>query len=248
MNLPLLSLSFFGVALLYSSVGHGGGSAYLAILALLGLSPDVIKPTALWLNIIVSANGFFNYYRAGHFSAKLLMPFVLTSVPAAFLGGFVRLSPRVFSALLALALLASALRLLFFSRAIQPRQALSERRIFQISLPMGFLLGLLAGLVGVGGGIFLSPLLLILGWADAKRTAAVSSAFILLNSASGLLAHSLREAPDWGLLLPLAVVVFIGGQLGSRLGAYRIQPVPLQRLLGLVLLIAAMKLALSSFG
>jgi len=243
---PLLASSFFAVALLYSSVGHGGGSAYLAILALVGLSPDVIKPTALWLNIIVSANGFFNYYRAGHFSKKLLLPFVLTSFPAAFLGGLVKLSPRVFSALLALALLAAALRLLFFQKAIQPRQGMSQRRIFQISLPLGFVLGLLAGLVGVGGGIFLSPLLLFLGWADAKKTAAVSSAFILLNSASGLLAHSLREAPDWELLLPLALVVFIGGQLGSRLGAYRIQPVLLQQLLGLVLLIAAMKLALSA--
>jgi uncharacterized membrane protein YfcA len=205
-------------------------------------------PIALALNIVVSSLGFWNYRRAGHFSGRLLLPFVLASIPAAFLGGLFVISPRVFAGLLGIALLLSAVRLLWLKRAIRPRWSMQPRRSWVAGLAIGAILGFLAGLIGVGGGIFLSPLLLLLGLADAKRTAAVSSAFILLNSMSGLFAHSLRGSPDWTLLLPLMAVVAVGGSLGSCLGARRFSSVIIQRLLGAVLLVASFKLIYQAIG
>ena len=196
----------------------------------------------LVLNIIVTAAGFLNYYRAGHFSLRLLLPFVLTSIPAAFLGGMIVLPPKIFSGILGLTLLAAGLRFLLLTRPVRTGPSLGPAVAYGVGLPTGFALGLLAGLVGVGGGIFLSPLLLILGWADAKKTAAVSAAFILLNSMSGLAAHVLWKTPDWGMLLPLAAAALIGGQIGSWWGAWRIPPLKLQQLLGVVLLVASIKL------
>lgn len=250
MSAPVLSWwllpLFLAAAVLYSSVGHGGASAYLAILVLGGFDRSSVVPTVLVLNILVTTTGFINYYRAGHFSAsggrRLLLPFALSSIPGAFLGGMMVLPPRIFSGILGLALLAAALRFLLLAQTIRPRPPLGSAITYGVGLPAGFILGFLAGLVGIGGGIFLSPLLLMLGWADAKKTAAVSAAFIILNSTSGLVAHILWKTPDWGLLLPLAAIVLIGGQAGSWWGAFRLLPVTLQRLLGMVLLVASIKL------
>jgi uncharacterized membrane protein YfcA len=236
--LPLFLIASF----LYSSVGHGGASAYLAISALVGLSRDEIAPIALMLNIVVAGMGFWNYWRAGHFNGRLLLPFVITSAPAAFLGGSLTISPRVFAALLGVTLLLAAARLLGLGRELQPQWEAVPKIIWPVGLGIGCALGLLAGLIGVGGGIFLSPLLLFLSWADAKRTAAVSSAFIVLNSVSGLLGQSLRHTPQWGLALPLLASVIVGSGLGSRLGAQRFSSVLIQRLLGAVLLVASFKL------
>lgn len=233
---------FLIAAVLYSSVGHGGASAYLAILVMAGFDRPSIAPTVLALNILVTATGFINYYKAGHFNPKLLSPFVLTSIPGAFLGGMIVLPPKIFSGILGLTLLATALRFLLLTQTIRPRPSLGSAITYGVGLPAGFMLGFLAGLMGIGGGIFLSPLLLMLGWADAKKTAAVSAAFIILNSTSGLVAHLLWKTPDWGLLLPLAAIVLIGGQAGSWWGAFRVLPVTLQRLLGVVLLVASIKL------
>lgn len=247
-SLALLVPLFLAAALLYSSVGHGGASAYLAILVLAGFNRPDIAPMVLVLNILVTAAGFANYYRAGHFELRLLRPFALTSIPAAFLGGMAALPPAIFSRILGLTLLAAGLRFLLLTRPIRARPSLAPGISYAIGLPAGFILGLLAGLVGVGGGIFLSPLLLLIGWADAKKTAAVSAAFIILNSASGLIAHLLRTTPDLHLLLPLAAAVLIGGTAGSWWGAFRIPPVPLQRLLGGVLLLASLKLIRDVLG
>ena len=241
-ELWLLGLLFFIASSLYSSVGHGGGSAYLAIAALVGLSREEMVPIALALNIAVAAIGFWNYWQAGHFSARLLLPFVITSIPAAFIGGTLTISPRAFAGLLGFTLLLAAARLLGLGQEIKPKWTNEPRIVWPVGLAIGAILGLLAGLIGVGGGIFLSPLLLFLSWADAKRTAAVSSAFILLNSISGLLARSLQHSPNWDLLIPLLMSVALGGMLGSRLGAQRFSPVLVQRLLGAVLLIASFKL------
>ncbi len=231
-------------AVLYSSVGHGGASAYISILVLGGLGRPEIAPVVLALNILVSTIGLFNYYRAGHFSLRLLLPFVVASIPAAFLGGMIQISQEVFAGVLGVTLLAASIRFLMLRRAIEPHPPSRPAIAYWVGLPAVFALGFLAGLVGVGGGIFLSPLILILGWADAKKTAAVSAAFINLNSVSGLLAHSLREPLNWGLLFPLSVVVMIGGTVGSWWGAFRIHAVTLQRLLGIVLLAASVKLFL----
>lgn len=237
----LLVPLFFIAAWLYSSVGHGGGSAYLAILAFTGLSRALFVPLALTLNLIVSGIGWCNYARAGHFSGKLLWPWILTSIPGAFLGGLTPLPRWAFSLALGVCLLLAAVRLLFWQRPVTPRPP--PRRALALGVPLGFLLGYLAGLIGIGGGIFLSPLLLFLGWADAKKTGAVSAAFIFLNSASGLTAHILAQRlPSLGLLVPLAGAVLLGGALGSHWGATRFSTTLLQRLLGVVLLIAAFKM------
>lgn len=235
---------FLIVALLYSSVGHGGASAYLGILALAGFSRPEIAPVVLVLNILVTSMGVINYLRAGHLPARLLLPFVVASIPAAFLGGAVEVSPSLFSGILGLTLLAAGLRFLLFNRPVESHPPAGAARTYAIGVPVGFGLGFLSGLIGIGGGIFLSPLLLIMGWSDAKKTAGLSAAFIVLNSASGLVAHSLREPMSWALLLPLAGAVIAGGAVGSWWGAFRIPPVTLQRLLGWVLLAACVKLFL----
>ncbi len=240
---PLYLIASF----LYSTVGHGGASAYLALSALVGLSREAMVPIALALNVLVTSLGLWHYSRAGHFRPKLLLPFVITSIPMAFLGGSLEVAPQVFAALLGVTLLIAALRLLGLGRAMTPHEV-ELRLLWPAGLVLGALLGFLAGLIGVGGGIFLSPLLLFLGWADVKRTAAVSAAFIWLNSLSGLAAHALRGTPDWGLLWPLLIVVAIGGGLGSRLGALKFSPVRVQRLLGAVLLVASFKLLLQALA
>ncbi len=240
---PLYLLAAF----LYSTVGHGGASAYLALAALVGLSREAMVPIALALNVLVTSLGLWHYGRAGYFSARLLLPFVVTSVPLAFVGGSLEIPPRLFALLLGITLLLAALRLLGWGRAVAAPEA-KPRLLWPLGLGLGALLGFLAGLIGVGGGIFLSPLLLFLGWADAKRTAAVSAAFIGLNSLSGLVAHALRGSPDWGLLLPLLAAVAVGGGMGSRLGARRFSPVVIQRLLGAVLAVAATKLLLQAIA
>ena len=241
-ELYILVPFFLLAAILYSSVGHGGASAYLAILVLAGFPRGAIAPTVLALNILVTLLGTINYYRAGHFDARLLFPFILTSIPAAFLGGSLHVSEQTLSIILGLTLLVAGLRFVIFTKPVAAKQFLSRKLLFGVGLPVGFVLGFLAGLIGIGGGIFLSPMLLIMGWADAKKTAALSATFILLNSLSGLTAHIIKGVADWSLLGTLAVTVLIGGGVGSYIGAFRLLPITLQRILGLVLLAAAFKL------
>ncbi len=236
---------FFLAALAYSSVGHGGASTYLAIFALFGFARADIVPTVLVLNLLVSGLAFINYQRAGHFEPRLLLPFIIASIPAAYLGGVTHLSPETFSLLLGLTLLAAALRLLL-PRPLAVMPKLTTARLYGIGVPVGLLLGFMAGLLGIGGGIFLSPLLLVLGWADAKKTAAVAAAFIFLNSGAGLLAQTGKALPDWGLAGLLAVAVMAGGALGSYSGAFRLSSPVLLRLLALVLLFAGFKLVRSA--
>ncbi len=248
---PLAEISpwlpvFFLAALLYSSVGHGGASAYLALLVLSGLARPETVPVVLALNIAVAFIAFVNYRHAGHFSLRLLWPFAVTSVPAAFIGGSLHVSARVFSIILGVALLAAAVRLLLVNRFRQAPTAYPRDSRLLIALPVGIVLGLLAGLVGIGGGIFLSPLLLLLGWADAKQTGAVTAGFIILNSASGLLAQSLKSTPDWSLLWLLLAVVVSGALIGSWWGAFKLSTARLQQVLGAVLLAAGIKLLLTA--
>lgn len=244
MDTELLSLVllFFVTALVYSSVGHGGASTYLALFALFGFARADIVPTVLVLNLLVSGLGFFHYRRAGHFELRLLAPFVISSIPAAYVGGALHLPPAAFSILLGMTLMAAAARFMIFSRPLTARGDLTPQHLYLIGLPVGLVLGFLAGLLGIGGGIFLSPLLLALGWADAKKTAAVSAAFIFVNSCAGLLAQTAKALPDWTLTGLLAVAVICGGSLGAHIGAVRFSPVVLQRLLAVVLLFAAFKL------
>ncbi len=241
--LLLLIPFFFAAAFLYSSVGHGGGSAYLAIMAFVPtLASGTIRSTALALNIVVATAGFISYHRAQHFQMRILLPFIIGSIPAAFIGGLKLLSPKMFGLVLGVTLLLIAARLVFLDKPIEIKTHMSNMTLWMLGPLIGAALGLLAGMVGVGGGIFLSPLLMFLGLADAKKTAAISAAFIVVNSISGLVAQMQTAEPDRKLIMPLAIVVLAGGILGSRLGANRLTNVWLQRLLAAVLLVAGGKL------
>ncbi|MBI5474666.1 MAG: sulfite exporter TauE/SafE family protein [Ignavibacteriae bacterium] len=235
---------FFFVAMLYASVGHGGASGYLALFALAGVATSAVVPIALMLNILVASVGFAVYQRNGYFSFRLLKPFIIGSIPAAFIGGLIPLSSQTFSLLLGLALTLAAIRMLFLRevKATSPDKTIGQNWIWPLCI--GLVLGLVSGMVGIGGGIFLSPILLFLRWADAKHTAAVSSAFIVVNSVSGLAGHLSRGNVATSPMIILGACVLAGGFLGSYLGARRARPLFLQTLLGLVLLIAGGKLLL----
>lgn len=228
----------FAVALLYSCVGHAGASGYIAAMALFGLAPSAIKPTALSLNILVSTVVFWQFRRAGHFSWRLFWPLSLASVPCAFLGGWLNLPDRGFKVAVGLILLFSAARFLFDP----PEEPAARPPSLPASLGAGAGLGLLAGLTGTGGGIFLTPLGIFLRWDRVKTIAAVSAAFILVNSAAGLAGHvgRTRSLPDaaW----PLALAAVAGGAAGSYLGSARLPQTAIKRLLAVVLFIAGVKL------
>jgi len=237
--------ALFAVAVLYSSVGHAGASGYLAVLALAGLAPEAMKPTALVLNLVVAAVGAIQFTRAGHFAWRTFWPFALASVPAAYAGGALKLPVGTYKAVVGVVLLLSAAWLFWTARRASPEQdarADARNPPLAAALPIGAGLGFLSGLTGVGGGIFLSPLLLFLGWAGTKRTAAVSVWFILVNSASGLLGHVAsveRVPPEVRLWAP---VVLVGGVIGSTLGS-RVLPGPAIRVvLAVVLVLAGLKL------
>ena len=237
-HLALLAAAIFAVALLYSTVGHAGASGYIAVMTLLGLAPATIKPTALVLNIVVASIGTFQFWRAGHFSWRLFWPFGLMAVPMAFVGGYVNLPTHLFKMLLGVVLLYSALRLFLKP----PQDADVHAPPLGGSLAAGAGLGLLAGLTGTGGGIFLTPLLLFMHWARTKEAAAVSALFILLNSISGLLGNisSTGHFPDFAWIL--ALVAAAGGVVGSYLGSRRFDPTLVKRCLAVVLLVAGYKL------
>lgn len=240
-QLLLLTVGVGLVALLYSSVGHAGASGYIAVMSLLGLAPAVIKPTALVLNIIVASIATAQFYRAGHFSWDLFWPFALLAIPAAFIGGYVHLPTQIFQILVGIVLLFSALRFLMTSQADEILLPPGK----PVSLAIGSGLGLLSGLTGTGGGIFLTPLLLIKRWAKVKTAAAVSAAFILANSISGLLGNfaGTRNLPY--IAIPLGITAIAGGTVGSYLGSRRLPQTAIKRLLAVVLLIAGAKLILT---
>jgi uncharacterized membrane protein YfcA len=240
-NLLFLTLAIFLVALLYSSVGHAGASGYIAVMSLFGLAPAVIRPTALVLNILVACIGTFQFWRAGHFSWRLFWPFAVLAIPFAFVGGYINLPTHVFKVLVGIVLLFSAFR--FSWRPTEDKVEGEPSRPVAIGIGGG--LGLLAGLTGTGGGIFLTPLLLFMRWARAKSAAAVSALFILVNSAAGLLGNfsSTKRLPSFAIALVLAAVV--GGAAGSYLGSQRFDHTVIKRVLATVLLIASLKLILT---
>jgi uncharacterized protein len=226
-------------ALLYASVGHGGGSGYLAAMALFSLAPEVMKPTALTLNILVSAIGTVKFYRAGYFSWAVFWPFALASVPLAFVGGSIALPGHIYQPIVGLVLLFAAYRLWRSRHQTMPAVKKLPR---WLALVLGAAIGLLSGLVGVGGGIFLSPLLVIAGWANARQASAVAAPFILVNSVSGLLGHVAGVAYLPGALALWAAAAVIGGWVGADYGSRRLAGPRLRQALAVVLVIAGLKL------
>ena len=236
----LIAVLMFLAAALYSTVGHGGASAYLAIMALFAVAPDTMRPTALALNLVVAALASWRYWRAGQTDPKLLMMFAATAVPAAFIGGGIDVPADVYRPLVGVLLWIAALRLFWQPLRLAHREA--EPMNIAVALPLGALLGLLAGMTGTGGGIFLSPLIILFGWADARRTSGVAAGFILLNSIAGL-AGNVSSVQSLPAELPLYVaVVAAGAMLGSWLGAGQLAKPKLLQGLGLVLVIAGAKL------
>ncbi|MEM0966276.1 MAG: sulfite exporter TauE/SafE family protein [Verrucomicrobiota bacterium] len=239
-HLPLL-VGFFVVALLYSSVGHGGASGYLAIMAIAGFAPEMIRPTALVLNMVVSLVGTLAFLRRGYFSGGLFWPFLCGAVPFAFLGGTLDLSSGVYRIVLGLALCFAIGRL--FLPAPDPKE-MRKPQIW-IMVCCGALIGFLSGIVGVGGGIFLTPLVILMGWSDAKTAAAISAPFVFINSLAGLVGLQPVVADFYPHLPLLIVIVLVAGLLGSNWGSGRANQRQIRIALGSVLAVASIKLFLS---
>lgn len=241
-----IALAFIAVAFLYASVGFGGGSTYTAILIEAGLHWELVPPVSLVCNLVVVSGGVYHFAKAGYLNLRFAAPLIATSVPAAFLGGYIRLDESSFLQILGIALFVSGLLMLL------DRQWRKERETFPqtgtaLRLGLGLLLGGLAGITGIGGGIYLAPVLHLTRLAEAKTVAASCSLFILVNSVAGLagqlakLGAGAGDLLDLGyLVLPLAVL--IGGQLGSRLGATWFEASHIRRLTGLVIVVVAIRL------
>ncbi len=237
----VVAILFAVVAVLYASVGHAGASGYLAVMAIAGVEPGLMRPTALVLNILVATIVVVRFAHAGRIAWRALVPFVAASIPLAFVGGLIVLPGAVYKPLVGLVLLAAAMR--FFATAARFQD--DEQEVRAPTLPAAVIgggIGLMSGLTGTGGGIFLTPLLLFLGWAGPRMAAGLSSAFILANSTAGLAGNFAAVGtvpPALAVWLP---AVAIGGLLGSEFGARRFSPPAIRRALAVVLAIAGLKL------
>jgi len=240
----LLAALFLVVGALYSSVGHAGASGYLAVMALMSIAPTVMRPTALAINVVVAIIAFTQFARAGHFRWSLFWPFAAVSVPAAFLGGRIQLPAHYLKVAIGVVLLASAAWMVWSAARKDVHAAPPREPSVPIALVTGGVLGLVAGITGTGGGIFLSPLILLLNWADIKRTAATSALFILVNSIAGL-AGLISDGwiPDRSIAW-LAAAAAIGGIIGSHVGSRVLEQRALRIVLAVVLVIAGAKLVL----
>ena len=240
MEIPLIFyFLLFAVAFLYSSVGHGGASGYLALMALFNFAPEVMKPTALLLNIFVSMIAFIQYFRGGYFRWKLFLPFAIASIPFSFLGGMINIGGDIYKQILGILLLFPVIRFIGFGN-----KDVAVTRPFQIywALLIGGVIGLLSGMIGIGGGIILSPILLLLHWANQKQAAAVCAAFIFVNSVSGLTGQLFQRIEFSQNMYFFVIIAFAGGLAGSYLGSHRFNMIVLKRILALVLFIASIKL------
>lgn len=235
-----LLLALFIVSFLYSSIGHGGASGYIAVLTVLSWSTEVIRPAALVLNIVVAGISFIQYYRQGHFNWKLFYPFAITSVPFAYLGTFVELDATWYKRIVGACLILAVLRILGLFKSKE--HASTRDASLVLSLLIGACLGFLSGMIGIGGGIILSPLILIFSWGNLKQTAAVSALFIVVNSMAGILGL-LNQRITWPAeIINWTVVVAIGGLLGAYWGSKKANSVALKNVLAAVLFFASLKL------
>jgi uncharacterized membrane protein YfcA len=240
----LLASGMLVAAFLYATVGHGGASAYIAAMALAGIAPAEMRPLALQLNVLVSALATVKFYRAGHFRWPLFWPFAAISIPTAYLGGAITLPGSAYKVLVGVVLLYAGWQLWWSARAGQELRPV-RRLPVPVAMAIGAVLGILSGLTGVGGGIFLSPILLLFGWAGTKQTSAVAAPFILVNSLAALAAGFVRDPtlpPDYAWWLMAAVLV--GGWTGAEYGSRRFANPLIRQLLAVVLGIAGGKMVL----
>ena len=244
MDHPELLLYFFGVALLYSSAGFGGGSSYLAILVLFDLAMFQVRSTALLCNIVVVAGSVYIFYRSGWLDFRRAAPLALTSIPAAFIGGWLPIEPTLFYLLLGISLLSAALLMWFQPRL--PVEGTPKKGARWLGPLIGGGIGFLSGMVGIGGGIFLAPVLYFIRWDIPKRIAAVAAFFILVNSISGMLGQMTNPAfkIEWAFSLYLMLAVLAGGQIGVRLTINKLSPASIKRITALLIFLVGIRLLL----
>jgi len=240
LDIPIIFyLLLFVVAFLYANVGHGGASGYLALMALFGFAPEQMRPTALLLNLFVSLTAFIQFYRGGFFLHRLFIPFALSSVPLSFLGGTLTVDAILYKRVLGLLLLVPIGRFLFVPN-VQKEKLRADHTGLAMGIGVG--IGFLSGLIGIGGGILLSPALLLLRWADQKQAAAVSALFIFVNSLAGLGGQLMKGVGFVSGMIALVAVAFAGGLLGAWTGAFKYGQSALKFILAGVLALAAYKL------
>ncbi len=229
------------VAFLYSSVGHGGASGYLALMAIFSFVPETMKPTALLLNLFVAAIAFYHYYKQGHFNKKLFLSFAIASIPMAFLGGTIDVDASIYKKLLGVLLIFAILKML--NVIGKESQYIKDVKIWQ-GLLVGGIIGFFSGLIGIGGGIILSPVILLLHWGKMKEAAAVSALFIWVNSAAGLFGQLSSGVSLSSQSFVLVGFALVGGFFGSYLGSHKFNNKHLRKVLAFVLIIASVKLFL----
>jgi uncharacterized membrane protein YfcA len=240
--IALLAPCILIVAGAYASVGLGGGTGYLAVMTLAGVPPDVLASTALVLNIVVTAVALLRFGVAGRLRWPLLLPFLVPALPAAFVGGSVSADRGLFLVVLSVTLALAGLAMLRTAAHAGEREELPPRaRLYAVALPAGVAIGLVSGFLGIGGGVFLGPLVLLLGWAGPKQVAAMNSCLILVVSAVALAAHGWRGGIQAQIVVPLGVAAFVGGLVGASLAERKLSALQLQRLFAGIVLIAALK-------
>jgi hypothetical protein len=242
----LAAFLFLIIAVLYSSVGHAGSSGYLAIMALLSFAPETIKPTSLILNIIVASIASYKYLKANYFDRKIFLAFILTSFPAAFLGGYLTLSPKYFKLIAGLFLVIASVLVLIREYSKKPEKDLKKMPL-TMGLIIGFIIGLVSGLIGVGGGVFLSPIIIMANWTSVRNASGIAALFILVNSVAGLAGHvTAINKIDQNIIYWIAAVI-IGGLTGSYLGIIKLSNKIIITCLFLVLMTAGLKFVFVDF-
>lgn len=242
-GIALLPVLFFLVALLYACVGHAGASGYLAIMALLGIAPTIMKPTALALNILVAIIASVTFYRVGAFSKKIFIPLIITSIPCAYLGGLITLPGSIYKPLIGAVLIYSAIQSFYTAKQKDPLPHNDIKRSYLLTA--GAALGFLSGLSGVGGGIFLSPLLLLIRAEQPKVISGIAAAFILVNSISGLMGAVAKGATLPPAFFYWAIAVVIGGYIGAQIGSKKLSNPMILKVLAIVLATAGIKMLLT---
>jgi len=241
-SIYIFAALFFTVALLYSSVGLGGGSLYTALMAIMGLNTTVIPMVSLILNLFVTSIGSYNFIRNKHARLALVAPFLIASMPMAYLGGALQLPRDIFYWVLLISLIIVAARIYFWRNTAFQLQPGNTTKLL-VSLLAGAILGLVAGIVGIGGGIYLVPIIIILGLGTEKQAAACGAIFVWLNSLAGLVARLQYNAIDITPYVPLIIAVIFGGALGSYLGAVRLSRKAMEQILGVIVIVAIYFLA-----
>lgn len=238
-NIYLFYGFLFLVAFLYSSVGHGGATGYLALMAIFSFTPAVMKPTALLLNLFVSLTSFIQFYRGKHFNWKIFLPFAIASVPMAFVGGLISIDTFVYKKILGLLLFIPIIRFLFFNNiAVED----IKKSNTALSLAIGAGIGLLSGMIGIGGGIILTPVLLLLKWTDMKKAAGISALFIFVNSIAGLAGQLTKGIQFSADMYAYVAIAFAGGVCGAYFGSLKFNQNILKYMLAVVLMLASYKL------